>query len=97
MKRYDFLSWLTRYLRLNDTHSNLVKTFSREDSDHSMDMESDLHGSENETEDENQLNLPESTDSLTTSSSNLKKIQKTKVRKIFKEKNIRFWKNLENR
>ena len=56
LKRYDFLSWLTRYLRLKDTHSNLGETFSREDGDDSMYMESALHGSENEIVDENQLN-----------------------------------------
>ena len=33
-----------------------------------MDMESVLHGSENDIEDENQLNLPETIDSLTTGS-----------------------------
>ena len=77
LKRYDFLSWLTRYLKLKDTHSNLAETFSREDGDDSMDIESALHGSENEIEDENQLNLPETIDSLKTSS-NLKKNSKNK-------------------
>ena len=77
LKRYDFLSWLTRYLRLKDTHSNLGETFSREDGDDSMYMESALHGSENEIEDENQLNWPETINSLKTSS-NLKKNSKNK-------------------
>ena len=47
------------------------------DGDDSIDMESVLHGSENEIEDENQLNLPETIDSLKTSS-NLKKKSKNK-------------------
>ena len=68
---------MTRYLKLKDTHSNLAETFSREDGDDSMDIESALHGSENEIEDENQLNLPETIDSLKTSS-NLKKNSKNK-------------------
>ena len=50
LKRYGFLSWLTRFLRLKDNHSNLGETFSREDGDDSIDMDSALHGSENEIE-----------------------------------------------
>ena len=66
------------------------------DGDDSMDMESVLHGSENEIEDENQLNLPETIDSLKTSS-NLKKNSKNKKSgNNLQEKNIRFWINLEN-
>ena len=60
-------------------------------------MEGALHESENEIEDENQLNLPKSIDSLITSFSNLKKIQTTKKeRKTYSKKNLRFSKNLEN-
>ena len=55
-------------------------------------MESPLYGSENEIEDENQLNLLEPIDSLTTSS-NLKKIKTKKNREIHKKK--MFWKNLK--
>ena len=50
-----------------------------------MDMECALHRSENEIEDENQLNLAEAIDSLTTSS-NLKKKSKNKKRKNIQEK-----------
>ena len=88
---------MTRYLRLKDTHSNLGATFSREDGDNSMDMESVLHGSENDTEDENQLNLPETIDSLTTGSNLQKKFKKQKKWKNILEKSMRFWKHLENR
>ena len=86
MKRYDYFSWLTRYLRLKDTHSNLAETFSREDGDDSIDMESALHGSDNEIEDENQLNLPETTDSLKTSSNLKKKLKKQKKWEKFARK-----------
>ena len=57
------------------------------DGDDSIDMESVLHGSENEIEDENQLNLPETIDSLKTSS-NLKKNSKNKKVGIICKKKI---------
>ena len=97
MKCYDFLSWLTSFLRLKDTHSNLGEIFSKEDGGDSMDMECALHRSENEIEEENQLNLAEAINSLTTSANLKKKNQKTRKGRIYKKKNMRFWKNLENR
>ena len=45
-----FHGWHGWLLRLKDNHSNLGETFSREDGDDSIDMDSALHGSENEVE-----------------------------------------------
>ena len=58
------------------------------DGDDSMDMESVLHGSENYIEDENQLNLPETIDSLKTSSNLKKKFKKQKQWEKFSRKKI---------
>ena len=52
-----------------------------------MDMECALHRSENEIEDENQLNLAEAIDSLTTSA-NLKKKIKKQEKEEYRRKRI---------
>lgn len=71
LKRY---LWLTRYLRLKDTHSNLEKKFSKDDGGDIMDMECDSRRSENEVENKHQLRvgLLETACNMKTSSSNLK-------------------------
>ena len=71
------------------------------DGDDSMDMESVLHGSENYIEDENQLNLPETIDSLKTSSNLKKKFKKQKKWEKFSRKKIsgfgKIWKIRDGR
>ena len=59
-------------------------------------MECALHGIENKIEDENQVYLPETIDSLTTFSNLNKKLKTGEMENIYKKKNMRFWKNLEN-
>ena len=85
LKRYGFLSWLTRFVRLKDNHSNLGETFFREDGDDSIDMDSPLPGSENEVERKNQLIFPKTIDSVTTSSNLKKNSENKKVGKIYKK------------